>query len=197
MSFFVRRAALSVRMVAKRPISPRVIPRPAARFNSTAPPPKSSNRGIIVTLALATAVAGGYWVYTSDSDAARTAKTAGKQGTQVGKAFTNFTPTKADYQKVYNKVASILETDNYDGSLPSYVIRSSLVVLCGKVARLLLTHVAVFNPITDGSYAPVLIRLAWHASGTYDKATGTGGRYATLNHFHKLIPRPISNVIAH
>jgi len=27
----------------------------------------------------------------------------------------------------------------------------------------------------DGSYAPVILRLAWHASGTYDAATGTGG----------------------
>eukprot|EP00210_Caulerpa_lentillifera_P000998 g961.t1 len=27
----------------------------------------------------------------------------------------------------------------------------------------------------DGSYGPVLVRLAWHASGTYDKATNTGG----------------------
>ncbi|KAG9190697.1 Cytochrome c peroxidase [Alternaria panax] len=27
----------------------------------------------------------------------------------------------------------------------------------------------------DGSYGPVLLRLAWHASGTYDKLTGTGG----------------------
>ncbi|KAK9474702.1 heme peroxidase [Dipodascopsis tothii] len=27
----------------------------------------------------------------------------------------------------------------------------------------------------DGSYGPVLIRLAWHASGTYDKATNKGG----------------------
>lgn len=27
----------------------------------------------------------------------------------------------------------------------------------------------------DGSFGPVLIRLAWHASGTYDKASGNGG----------------------
>ena len=27
----------------------------------------------------------------------------------------------------------------------------------------------------DGSIAPVLIRLAWHGSGSYDKATNTGG----------------------
>lgn len=27
----------------------------------------------------------------------------------------------------------------------------------------------------DGSYAPILVRLAWHASGTYDKNTNSGG----------------------
>ena len=27
----------------------------------------------------------------------------------------------------------------------------------------------------DGSYGPVLVRLAWHCAGTFDKATGTGG----------------------
>lgn len=27
----------------------------------------------------------------------------------------------------------------------------------------------------DGSYGPVLVRLAWHCSGTYDTATKTGG----------------------
>ncbi|OJD14755.1 cytochrome c peroxidase, mitochondrial [Emergomyces pasteurianus Ep9510] len=53
-----------------------------------------------------------------------------------------FTPTKDDYQKVYNEIARLLvEKDDYD----------------------------------DGSYGPVLVRLAWHASGTYDKETGTGG----------------------
>lgn len=27
----------------------------------------------------------------------------------------------------------------------------------------------------DGSYGPIFVRLAWHASGTYDKNTNTGG----------------------
>lgn len=32
------------------------------------------------------------------------------------------------------------------------------------------------DKLLDGSYAPVVLRLAWHASGTYDKETKTGGR---------------------
>ncbi|KAG9205383.1 heme peroxidase [Epicoccum nigrum] len=39
------------------------------------------------------------------------------------------------------------------------------------IAKLLEEH----NDYDDGSYGPVLLRLAWHASGTYDKLTGTGG----------------------
>ncbi|KAJ2875571.1 heme peroxidase [Coemansia aciculifera] len=35
----------------------------------------------------------------------------------------------------------------------------------------------------DGSYGPVFVRLAWHASGTYDKKTRTGGSAgATIRH---------------
>ena len=35
---------------------------------------------------------------------------------------------------------------------------------------------AMDNPSwDDGSLAPIFIRLAWHSSGTYDKASGTGG----------------------
>lgn len=35
----------------------------------------------------------------------------------------------------------------------------------------------------DGSYGPVLVRLAWHTSGTYDKATGTGGSHGATMRF--------------
>ncbi|ORY01932.1 heme peroxidase [Basidiobolus meristosporus CBS 931.73] len=31
------------------------------------------------------------------------------------------------------------------------------------------------NDYDDGSFGPVLLRLAWHASGTYNKADGSGG----------------------
>jgi len=37
------------------------------------------------------------------------------------------------------------------------------------------------NEYDDGSYAPVILRLAWHSAGTYDKDTNTGGsNYATM-----------------
>lgn len=40
-----------------------------------------------------------------------------------------------------------------------------------KIAHLLVEK----DEYDDGSYGPVLVRLAWHASGTYDATTGTGG----------------------
>lgn len=119
MSFIARRAATSALRTAARPSA---LPRAtrSVRFNSSSsvPPPKaSSNTGLYAALALAAIAGGGYWVYTSDSDTARELKTTAKEGAQVAKASTNFTPTQADYQKVYNKIASILEVDDYDGEL--------------------------------------------------------------------------------
>ncbi|KAL3481516.1 heme peroxidase [Aspergillus californicus] len=40
-----------------------------------------------------------------------------------------------------------------------------------EIARLLVK----MDEYDDGSYGPVVLRLSWHASGTYDKTTGTGG----------------------
>ena len=37
----------------------------------------------------------------------------------------------------------------------------------------------------DGSTAPVILRLAWHASGTYDKASGTGGSNGATMRYKK------------
>lgn len=44
-----------------------------------------------------------------------------------------------------------------------------------KVYDVIAKRLEEHDEYDDGSYGPVLLRLAWHASGTFDKATGTGG----------------------
>lgn len=44
-----------------------------------------------------------------------------------------------------------------------------------KVYNVIAARLDEKDDYDDGSYGPVLVRLAWHASGTYDKLTGTGG----------------------
>jgi cytochrome c peroxidase len=112
------------------------------------PPGPKSKFGLYATLGVAAIGGVGFYLYSSNSDTAKEAVSALKSGVQVGKAKAHFTPTKEDYQKVYNKIAELLdEAGEYD----------------------------------DGSYGPVVLRLAWHSSGTYDKATNTGGsNYATM-----------------
>jgi len=40
----------------------------------------------------------------------------------------------------------------------------------------------------DGSAGPVLVRLAWHCSGTYDKESNTGGSNgATMRYAYDLL----------
>lgn len=96
------------------------------RFYSSEAPKSSGSSSLLWLTGAAIAGAGGYYFYSQGASA--TPKV--------------FTPTKEDYQKVYNEIAGRLEEkDDYD----------------------------------DGSYGPVLVRLAWHASGTYDKETKTGG----------------------
>lgn len=95
-------------------------------YSSQQSPKKSSSPWLILTGAAAAGGLGFYFLNGSGATA----------------AAKPFTPTKEDYQKIYNEIAERLEEkDDYD----------------------------------DGSFGPVLLRLAWHASGTYDKETGTGG----------------------
>ncbi|KAI0630420.1 cytochrome c peroxidase [Trametes polyzona] len=126
---------------------------PAFRKYSTEtpqPPKKSSNAALLGALGVAAIGGVGFWVYASNSDSAREAGTAVRSGVQAAKVATNFVPTKEDYQKVYNRIAEILDSASDKG-------------------------------YDDGSYGPILVRLAWHSSGTYDKETNTGGsNYATM-----------------
>ncbi|KAJ7045881.1 heme peroxidase [Mycena alexandri] len=149
MSFAFLRA--SVRRTALRAAAPRAAPSSAPRvafrkFSTLPPAPEAkSNTGLIAGILAAVVVGGGgYYYVTSSGDA----ETVLKSGVQAVKATTGFTPSQEDYQKVYNKIAEVMdEADEYD----------------------------------DGSYGPVLLRLAWHASGTFDLASNTGGsNYATM-----------------
>lgn len=97
------------------------------RFYSSAPEPAKSSP-LPWILGAAAAGGAGYYFYSQTGSSSATPKVVN--------------PTKEDYQKVYNHIASRLdEKDDYD----------------------------------DGSYGPVLLRLAWHCSGTYDELTKTGG----------------------
>jgi len=98
----------------------------------------SSNTALYAGLAAAAlAGVGGYFALSGTPESAKQNSTAqGQKGSNI------FSPTKEDYQKVYDAVAKrLIEHDDYD----------------------------------DGSYGPVLLRLGWHSSGTYDKETNTGG----------------------
>lgn len=99
-------------------------------YSSEQPAGQKSGSSPWLLLTGAAAAGGlGFWYYTAS-------------GAPSAASTKIVNPTKDDYQKVYNEIASRLEEkDDYD----------------------------------DGSFGPVLLRLAWHASGTFDKQTGTGG----------------------
>ena len=43
-------------------------------------------------------------------------------------------------------------------------------------------RLAILELIREKQCAPILVRLAWHDAGTYDKASGTGGPHAVMRH---------------
>lgn len=112
------------------------------------PTPPKPNLALFAALGVAAFSGVGYFLYISNSDTGSWNAASALTSGQAVKAKASFTPTREDYQKVYNRIAKLLdEAGEYD----------------------------------DGSYGPVILRLAWHSSGTYDKETNSGGsNYATM-----------------
>ena len=133
---FARSSTQPIRLSARatRPTLAQQSFQQSRRGYASGPGAAGSSRTLWLGLtAAAAAGAGGYLYFSKEYNLKK-----GSSGETKG----IFTPTKEDYQKVYDSIAELLvEKDDYD----------------------------------DGSYGPVLVRLAWHASGTYDAATGTGG----------------------
>lgn len=101
--------------------------RSSRRGYASGPGSRSSKPYLYWGIGLAAAAGAGVYFYNANGGI-----TSLKEGS-AGETRGLFTPTKEDYQKVYNEIAKALaEKDDYD----------------------------------DGSYGPVLVRLAWHCSGT-------------------------------
>lgn len=134
-------ARRSLSNVAARPLPKAPKTARNARFNSSqAGGEKKGGNGLLYAAAGLVGISGAaYFTVPHDQLATHLPFLAGVLDTKGGK---NWVPDYADYQKVYNDIAAILEDD------PDY---------------------------DDGSFAPVLVRLGWHASGTYDKVSKTGG----------------------
>ena len=148
------------------------------KYSTEAPPPKSSNTALYATVGLALLGGVGYYAYSSSDTAATTVKS----GAQSAKSALKFTPTKADYQKVTVSLPCPDISQSQDSiTAVRYTTRlrrrlTTLVIMMVRPATCFYPPCLTFTLLSDGSYGPVLLRLAWHSSGTYDKEAKTGGR---------------------
>lgn len=84
---------------------------PRRGYASETSPPGGSGKGIIIGLTLAAIGGAGYYLYANDLISGL----AGAAGGSSTKPSGPFQPGKSDYQKVYNDVAELLESnDEYD-----------------------------------------------------------------------------------
>lgn len=161
------------RHVATDTFSPRrQAPKPSSvprNFRSASTSPSgSSNTGLYATILVLGTVGGSAYYLHSTGQLANyfpfiSGAFSGSSSQKVTIKGPDYKPTFEDYQEVYNEVAELLESnsDYDDGSYgPVYIPLFS----------------PMFTPILIlGFISKVLLRLAWHASGTYDKDTKTGG----------------------
>jgi len=66
---------------------------------------------------------------------------------------------------------------------PSFALSAPAKVDYEAVKRAI-TEVLDNENYEDGSYGPVVVRLAWHAAGTYNKGDGSGGSNGATMRFH-------------
>lgn len=175
MSFAALRAAARTapRAFPKAPIQANT--RAAVRRYATGNTGKASNVPLFAGLGALGVGAVGFWIYSSSSDAAKEAGTALKGAAQAGKVAANYVPTKEDYQKVRAAVCNILASFKHSLRF-TIALRNFLMMPASTMVGTEFFSPTRSHSFPDGSYGPLLVRLAWHASGTYDKETGTGGR---------------------
>lgn len=156
-----------------------------SRKYSTPPPSPPAKSGSGLYIGIGAAVIGlGLGYYYFDTVSGKEAGTAVKSGIQAAKVKVNFVPTKEDYIKV-NQIPFLLFRLSLISCVSAVGIQQNCphhwrcrriwwYILCHTC--LILTSALTRNEPPDGSYGPVILRLAWHASGTYDKDSKTGGR---------------------
>lgn len=151
-----------------------------SRKFSTPPPQAKSSTGLYVSIgAVAAGLGLGYYYYYTVSG--KEAGTTVKSGIQAAKVKANFVPSKEDYIKVSRSSQSLfLGTYWLLGCRCTTELSISSTMRVNMMVRILIRVLSkpglTSSELLDGSYGPVILRLAWHASGTYDKESNTGGR---------------------
>ncbi|KAI9708112.1 MAG: heme peroxidase [Bogoriella megaspora] len=115
-------------------------------FASGHSPLANNNTGVFWSLGLAAAGSVGYFAY------ARKQSPTPKTKTEPAEE------AKAEARKEQKHSSFVPKQEDYQ-----------------KVYNAIAQKLVDEDEYDDGSYGPIVLRLGWHASGTYDAATGTGG----------------------
>lgn len=104
----------------------------------------------------------------------------GGKGFGGGEATRDPEPTVYDLNDPKGKQQAIHKAESFAEYLAKRGVGSGAAVAPGSTVDYTAVRNELLNMMDnpswdDGSLAPIFIRLAWHSSGTYDTASGTGG----------------------